>query len=206
MRREYVFAFEGQGSVFPDVMKEEYFGVPKFRELFDEISELMKEDIKDICWGRRKYKLKTNPYKVSLKKEERNSIFITFSRFMGEYLTPKDIGNVLCYFLGRIKEYITFDEIVVVDSLGVISSIKSKQRFPFFFGLGIWGDVSFFRNLVKGNPYFENVVTLIDLAESYTFERLKNINKVEEKISNYLNIIESLNLPNFASVVKEVLG
>jgi len=61
-----IFAFEGQGSVIPGMGKKEYERNDIFRKRFDEVCNVIGEDIREICWGKERFKLKSNPYYAHL--------------------------------------------------------------------------------------------------------------------------------------------
>lgn len=57
-----VFVFEGQGSTFPGMARQEYEKCEVFRRYFEHISEAIGDDIKDILWGKRRMFIKSDPY------------------------------------------------------------------------------------------------------------------------------------------------
>jgi [acyl-carrier-protein] S-malonyltransferase len=57
-----VFMFSGQGSMKPGIGRDYFMSSKVFREKFFEASHFFKEDIQEICWGKKRTSLTSNPY------------------------------------------------------------------------------------------------------------------------------------------------
>lgn len=106
-KKSRVFICDGQGAVEPNMGKALYASNSRFKTCFDQISLICDQDITSFCWGKERFKLKSDPYLAHLALfAVEYALFQTLTEkeeYAPGFVTGHSLGEIFaCIFSGAL--------------------------------------------------------------------------------------------------------